>query len=84
MDRIKRRIEYALANNWSTDNRKIQVSVSGHRVKLHGIVDSDYQKDEAKRLAWNASEVWSIENELVVDFLNDQTSEILFRPLNLI
>lgn len=84
MERIKRRIEYALANNWSTDNRKIQVSVSGHRVKLHGIVDSDYQKDEAERLAWNASEVWSIENELVVDFSNDQTPEILFRPLDLI
>lgn len=68
MDKLKRRIEHALVSNWSTDNLKIKVNVSGQRVKLHGTADSPYQKEEAERLVWIATEVLSVENELVVDF----------------
>lgn len=71
MNKIKRRIEHALGNNWSTDNQKIQVNVSGHSVKLQGTVDSSYQKDQAARLAWNAPDVWSVDNELVIGFSNE-------------
>jgi osmotically-inducible protein OsmY len=74
MNKLKRKLEHTLLNNWSTGNQRIQVNVSGHKVELHGIVDSLYQKDAAERLAWYASDVWSVDNELVVDFSNVQTS----------
>jgi osmotically-inducible protein OsmY len=70
MNRIKRRIEHSLENNWSTNNQKIQVNVLGHNVNLQGTVYSHYQKEEATRLVWDASEVWSVNNELVVDRSN--------------
>jgi len=82
MNRIKRRIEYALGNNWSTDNQKIQVHVSGHSVKLHGTVDSSYQKDQAARLAWNAPDVWSVDNELVIGFSSEMAAEEMSQASN--
>lgn len=77
MDRIKRRIEYLLENNWSTNNQNIQVNVIGHNVNLRGTVDSLYQKEEATRLVWNASDVWSVNNELVVELHNKRPSNLL-------
>jgi osmotically-inducible protein OsmY len=44
------------------------VNVSANRVTLTGIVDSMYQKNEAGRLAWNAPGVWSVDNELVIEY----------------
>jgi osmotically-inducible protein OsmY len=44
------------------------VQVSGHRATLTGTVDSLYEKNEAARIAWNAPGVWSVDNELVVDW----------------
>ncbi len=61
-------IEHALARNWSIDDEDIQVGVVGNRVTLNGTVDSVYQKDEAGRIAWNAPGVWSVDNELVIDY----------------
>ena len=52
------------------DDSDIQVKVSGHKVTLKGVVDSWYQKDEAGRIAYNAPGVWSVENELLVDYRN--------------
>ena len=66
----KRGIEHALARNWSIDNEDIQVDVTGNRVTLNGTVDSLYQKDEAGRIAWNAPGVWSVDNELFIDYDN--------------
>lgn len=77
MNRIKRRIEHALENNWSTNNQKIQVNVFGHNVILQGNVDSPYQKEEATRLVWNAPDVWSVSNELVVEIPDKQISNLL-------
>ncbi len=65
----KRNIENALKRNWSTSDKDITVGVTGHNVKLTGIVSSWYQKDEAARMAWNAPGVWSVDNELVVDYV---------------
>lgn len=72
MNVLKRRIEYTFGNNWSTNDQDIQVLVEGHKVTLHGCVDSPYQKDQAEKLVWFISEVWSVENELVVNFYNQQ------------
>jgi osmotically-inducible protein OsmY len=65
----KRDIENALKRNWATTDKDIIVNVSGHNVKLSGTVHSWYQKDEAARVAWNAPGVWSVDNELVVDYV---------------
>ena len=64
----KRAIESALERNWSIDEHDIKVKVSGNKVTLNGIVDSFYQKDEAERIAWNAPGVWSVDNELVIEY----------------
>jgi len=72
MNVLKRRIEHTIGNNWSMNNQDIRVLVAGHKVKLHGFVDSPYQKDQAAKLAWFISEVWSVENELVVNFSDQQ------------
>jgi osmotically-inducible protein OsmY len=44
------------------------VDVSGTKVTLTGTVASWYQRDEAEKIAWNAPGVWSVDNELVVEY----------------
>ena len=61
-------IESALRRNWSIYDNDIDVKVSGHRATLSGTVDSWYQKEEAGRIAFNAPGVWSVDNELIVDY----------------
>lgn len=58
----------ALERNWSIDGADIKVNVTGNRVTLSGLVSSLYQKDEAGRIAWNAPGVWTVDNELVVEY----------------
>jgi osmotically-inducible protein OsmY len=68
-DEIERNdIERALERNWSLSDREINVKVTGTKVTLTGTVDSWYQKTEAARIAWMARGVWSVENDLVVDY----------------
>lgn len=64
----KKGIENALLRNWSINSQDIQVNVAGTRVTLKGKVHSLYQKDEAGRIAWNAPGVWSVENDLAIDY----------------
>ena len=64
----KAAIEKALKRNWTFYENDIHVQVSGHRATLTGTVDSLYQKDQAGTIAWNAPGVWSVDNELVVDW----------------
>lgn len=64
----KEDVESALERNWSVSDQDIDVNVSGHKVTLTGNVDSWYQKDEASRIAWNAPGVWSVANELRVQY----------------
>ena len=61
-------IESALKRNWAFYDNDISVKVSGHRATLTGTVDSMYQKEQAGTIAWNAPGVWSVDNELVVDW----------------
>jgi osmotically-inducible protein OsmY len=64
----KNELEKALARNWSINNQDIKVKVSGNKVTLLGIVGSLYQKDEAERIAWNTPGVWTVDNELTVEY----------------
>ena len=61
-------IENALNRNWSIYDNNIQVKVSGHKATLTGTVSSLYQKDEAERIAWNAPGVWTVDNQLEVEY----------------
>lgn len=63
-------VENAISRSWTINNRDVKVNVTGNNVKLTGSVNSLYQKDEAGRLAWNAPGVWSVDNELVVDYFD--------------
>lgn len=64
----KRSIERALERNWSISAHNIRVGVSGSDVTLNGTVNSLYERDEPERVAWNAPGVWTVNNELVVDY----------------
>ncbi len=64
----KEAIERALLRNWSINDAAIQVAVSGNRVLLTGFVDSVYQRNEAGRLALNAPGVWTVDNELAIEY----------------
>jgi len=61
-------IERAIERNWAMNNQDVQVYVSGNKVTLNGIVHSFYQKEEAERMAWNAPGVWTVNNELIIDY----------------
>jgi osmotically-inducible protein OsmY len=64
----KREIELALARNWSINSEDIDVKVDGTKVTLTGTVGSWYQKKEAERIAWNTKGIWSVDNQLEVDY----------------
>jgi osmotically-inducible protein OsmY len=64
----KAEIEQAIKRNWAMKNQDVQVYVSGNKVTLNGIVHSFYQKEEAERMAWNAPGVWTVNNELIIDY----------------
>ena len=61
-------IQRGHARNLSIDNEDIKVNVSGNNVTLTGMVDSIYQKEEAGRIAWNAPGVYSVNNELGIEY----------------
>jgi osmotically-inducible protein OsmY len=64
----KEDVENAISRSWSVDDCDINVSVSGKTVTLTGTVVSWYQKAEAGRIAWNTPGIWSVKNELAVDY----------------
>lgn len=64
----KTSVESALKRNWNINDNDIRVQATGHTIKLTGSVNSWFQKDEAARMAWDAPGVWSVENELAVDY----------------
>jgi len=64
----KAAIEDAIDLNWSLSDRYIKVEVSENKVTLTGTVDSWYQKNEAARIAWKAPGVWSVDNQLKVEY----------------
>ncbi|MEO7046414.1 MAG: BON domain-containing protein [Ferruginibacter sp.] len=67
----KTAVEDALALNWSLKNKNIEVNVSQNKVTLSGTVESIYQKEEAGRIAWATPGIWSLDNELIVQYEYD-------------
>jgi osmotically-inducible protein OsmY len=63
---IAAEIVNAFKGNWEVPSGKVKVT--GHKATLTGTVESWYQKDEAVRIAWNAPGVWSVDNELLVEY----------------
>jgi osmotically-inducible protein OsmY len=61
-------IEAALGRNWSINANDINVSVFGTKVKLTGTVGSWFQKEEAGRIAWNTPGIWTLENDLEIEY----------------
>lgn len=64
----KSEIESALSRNWSINNQAVHVNVADSKVTLSGRVNSYYQKLEAERIAYSASGVSKVDNELVIDY----------------
>jgi osmotically-inducible protein OsmY len=64
----KAAIENALKRNWAFYANDIRVQVSGHKATLTGTVNSLYEKNAAGSVAWNAPGVWTVDNELLVDW----------------
>ncbi|MEO7979228.1 BON domain-containing protein [Flavobacterium sp.] len=64
----KKDVEKALARSWSLNAKDITVTVNGTNVKLTGFVDSVYQKDQAEKIVWKTPGIWSIDNDLVVEY----------------
>ena len=64
---IQSRIEEALRRSASLGLRHIDVSVSGGKVTISGIVRSGIERKEAERAAWSAPGVWSVENCIFVE-----------------
>jgi osmotically-inducible protein OsmY len=61
-------IKRAMRRNWAIADQDILVKVTDHKVTLSGTVSSWYQKDEAARIAWGAPGVWTVDNELVIEY----------------
>lgn len=61
-------VENALARSWWVNDADISVSVEDHEVTLAGSVSSFYQKTEAETIAWKTPGIWSVNNELTVDW----------------
>jgi osmotically-inducible protein OsmY len=64
----KKDVEKALARSWAFNAKDISVKVNGTSVTLTGEVSSIYQKEEAGRVAWKTPGIWSVENNLVVEY----------------
>jgi osmotically-inducible protein OsmY len=46
---------------------EIKVFAKDGNVTLSGIVDSNYQKEEAERIVWNYPGVDSVDNQMTID-----------------
>ncbi|MEM5565063.1 BON domain-containing protein [Psychroserpens sp. AS72] len=63
---IKDKIKKAFERSADIDSKGITVQTEGHNVKLTGKVHSLKEKDDARRTAYYAPGVWSVDNELEV------------------
>ena len=64
----QKEVENALGRSLSVNDSDIKVRVSGTKVTLTGTVNSWYQKEEAARIAWKTPGIWSVVNDLAVDY----------------
>lgn len=64
----KKDIEKALQRTWGVNEKEITVTVEGTHVKLTGFVDSIFQKDQVEQIVWKTPGIWSIDNDLVIEY----------------
>ncbi|TCN58882.1 BON domain-containing protein [Flavobacterium circumlabens] len=64
----KKDIEKALKRAWGVNEKEITVIVDGTHVKLTGFVDSIFQKDQVEQIVWKTPGIWSIDNDLVIEY----------------
>ena len=64
----KKAIERALRRNLFVDDSNIKVDVTGRKLTLTGTVPSWYDKGKAERIAWNATGITKVENDLQIDY----------------
>jgi osmotically-inducible protein OsmY len=65
---VETAIQSAFERNALVDARKIHVEASGNKVTLRGQVRSHAEGGEAERIAWAAPGVYSVDNELIVEW----------------
>lgn len=63
---VKTCISSAFERNALVDAKNIQVETSGNKVILRGYVRNLFEREEAEQAAWNASGVFSVDNQLEV------------------
>lgn len=63
---VKTKIEAALKRSAEVDARRINVAVSDGKVTLTGNVHAWFERDEARRAAWSAPGVKTVEDRLAV------------------
>ena len=68
---VKAAIESAFERSALLDAEKIEVKMSGSKVTLSGKVRNYTERDEAERVAWAASGVWSVDNKIEVKWVSD-------------
>ena len=64
---IREKIESALSRIAVLDASRITVETQGGVVKLHGVVHSWAEREEAERAAWAAPGVTSVDNQIAVN-----------------
>jgi osmotically-inducible protein OsmY len=62
-------IESALSRNSFINTNKIKVKVANHAVTLTGEVRSWFEKDKSSQIAWKAKGVWTVNNDLAIEYI---------------
>jgi osmotically-inducible protein OsmY len=65
---VEKAIKLAFERNALLDAFKIQVETTGNRVVLRGTVRNYTEREEAERAAWAAAGVFSVDNQLKVEW----------------
>jgi osmotically-inducible protein OsmY len=66
--KIEAAIEAAFERSAVLDAKKIEIETSGDKVTLTGKVRNYTERDEAERVAWAAPGVYSVDNQLAVEW----------------
>jgi osmotically-inducible protein OsmY len=66
--KIEAAIEAAFERSAVLDAKKIEIETSGNKVTLTGKVRNYSERDEAERVAWAAPGVYSVDNQLAVEW----------------
>jgi len=64
-DKDKFLLEAAISNSSILRNLDLQVSVTDREITLTGSVPTEFEKNEAERIAWTIPGIWIVNNEIV-------------------